>query len=163
MRNTHEDFRSSNGQDARMASTFRRARAQVLRLFFRAHAEIYERSDGRIGATLGMPMLLLTTTGRVSALPRTTPLVYFRDRGALVVVGSDGGARRDPHWVKNLAKDATATVRVGRERFAASTQVATGAERERLWALGRTVNPMWQRYQDHTERELPVVVISRRV
>ena len=143
-----------------MASTYRRARAQLLRLFFRAHAVVYEKSDGRIGGHLGMPVLLLTTTGRKSGLPRATPLVYFRDGNAWVVIGSDGGARRDPQWVKNLAKDATATVRVGRRRFAATTRIAVGAERDRLWKLGEGVNPMWDRYQQHTERELPVVVLE---
>ena len=143
-----------------MASPYRKLRARLLKGFFRAHAEIYERSDGRLGARLGMPTLLLTTTGRVSGLPRTTPLVYFRDGDSYVVVGSDGGARRDPQWVRNLAQDATARVRVGRTVVSVRAHVATGAERARLWERGKEVNPMWGRYQRTTERELPIVVLQ---
>jgi hypothetical protein len=40
--------------------------------------------------------------------------------------------------------------------------LATGAERERLWEIGKTINPMWSKYQTRTERALPVVVLTPR-
>jgi deazaflavin-dependent oxidoreductase (nitroreductase family) len=83
-----------------------------------------------------IPTLLLSVTGRKSGLTRTTALVYFEDGGNYVVVGSDGAARRDPQWWKNLRVNPQATVRVGRNKFAARASLATGAERERL---GRSV------------------------
>jgi deazaflavin-dependent oxidoreductase (nitroreductase family) len=43
-------------------------------------------------------MLLLSVTGRKSGRTYTTPLVYFEDGGRYVVIGSDGGAKRDPQW-----------------------------------------------------------------
>lgn len=117
-------------------------------------------SGGRIGANIGLPALLLTTTGRKSGLPRSTPLVYFRDGARYVVVASDGAARKNPQWHENLQKDARATIQVGRESRGVVATVASGAERERLWKLGRDVNPMWERYQTRTEREIPVVVLT---
>ena len=143
-----------------MASRLRHLRARALKAMFNAHTAIYEASDGRLGAKVGLPMLLLTVTGRKSGQPRTTPLVYFEHHGAYVVVGSDGGARRDPQWWKNLQVDPSAKVRIGRRVFAARARLAEGDERARLWELGKDVNPMWDRYQQTTERSLPVVVLD---
>ena len=111
-----------------MASRFRHLRARVLKAVFKAHAQLYEVSDGRIGKwigpmALGQSTLLLSVTGRKSGLTRTTPLVYFEDGGNYVVVGSDGAARRDPQWWKNLQENPRATVRVGRNKFSVRASV----------------------------------------
>ena len=143
-----------------MASRYRLLRARALKAFFQAHAELYERSDGRVGATLGMPMLLLSVTGRKSGASYTTPRVYFEDGNRYVVVGSDGAARRHPQWWKNLRVNPEGYLRVGRERFPVIAHLAEGEERARLWEMGKGVNPMWERYQTRTERQLPVVVLT---
>ena len=143
-----------------MASQYRHLRARALKAMFKAHAAIYERSGGRLGAWLGLPTLLLSVTGRNSGNTYSTPLVYFEDGGSYVVVGSDGAAKRDPQWWKNLQADPRCEVRVGRKKMAANATLAGGDERERLWAIGKTVNPMWSKYQVRTERELPVVVLT---
>ncbi len=121
---------------------------------------MYERSGGRIGAWLGLPTLLLTFTGRKSGKTYSTPLVYFQDGDRYVVVGSDGAARRDPQWWKNLKVNPAGSVRVGRNQLAITASLATGEERARLWEIGKGVNPLWAKYQTRTERELPVVVLT---
>ena len=148
-----------------MASGYRRLRARVLKAAFQAHAQLYEASDGRLGTWigppfLGQPALLLSVTGRKSGLTRTTPLVYFEDGGNYIVVGSDGAARRDPQWWKNLQENPRATVRIGRSKFPAIASLATGAERDRLWQIGIAKNPIWSRYQTQTERSLPIVILT---
>lgn len=143
-----------------MASRYRHLRARALKAMFKAHAEVYQRSGGRVGAWLGLPTLLLSVTGRKSGKTYSTPLVYFENGGSYVVVGSDGAAKRDPQWWKNLQVDPICEVRVGRKTFSAKASLATGAERERLWELGKDVNPMWSKYQIRTERELPVVMLT---
>jgi len=143
-----------------MASRYRRLRARALKAMFKSHAAIYELSGGRIGAWAGLPTLLLSVTGRKSGKTYSTPLVYFEDAGTYVVVGSDGAAKRDPQWWKNLQVDPHGAVRVGRNKLSVHAKLATGAERERLWEIGETVNPMWSKYQRRTERELPVVVLT---
>ena len=127
---------------------------------FKAHATVYELSGGRIGAWAGLPTLLLSVTGRKSGKTYSTPLVYFRDGDSYVVVGSDGAAKRDPQWWKNLQVDPAGSVRVGRKQFLIHASLAKGAERDRLWELGKSVNPMWAKYQTRTARELPVVVLT---
>ena len=148
-----------------MASRFRHLRARVLKAVFQAHSQLYEVSEGRIGAWigppfLGQPALLLSVTGRKSGRTRTTALVYFEDGGNYIVEGSDGAARRDPQWWRNLQKNPKATVRVGRNTFSARASLATGAERDRLWQIGIGINPTWAKYQTQTERILPVVVLT---
>ena len=147
-----------------MASRFRHLRARVLKAVFKAHAQLYEVSDGRIGKwvgpALGKPTLLLSVTGRKSGLIRTTPLVYFEDGSNYVVVGSDGAARRDPQWWKNLQENPQATVRVGRDKFSVRANLAEGAERARLWQIGISILPAWDEYQTQTERILSMVVLT---
>ncbi|MBT8452876.1 MAG: nitroreductase family deazaflavin-dependent oxidoreductase [Deltaproteobacteria bacterium] len=143
-----------------MASRYRRLRARALKAMFKAHAQVYERSGGRIGAWFGLPTLLLSVRGRKSGKTFSTPLVYFEDRDSYVVVGSDGAAKRDPQWWKNLQVNPRCEVRIGRRKLSAKASLASGADRERLWQIGKTVNPMWSRYQTRTERELPVVVLT---
>ena len=144
-----------------MASRYRHLRARALRAMFKAHATIYERSGGRIGTSVaGLATLLLSVTGRKSGQTRSTPLAYFRDGDNYVVVGSDGAAKRDPQWWKNLQVDPIGAVRTGRNKFKVKATLAAGAERERLWEIGTKFNPMWATYQTRTERELPVVVLT---
>ena len=143
-----------------MASRYRQLRARALKAMFRTHARIYERSDGRIGAWLGRPTLLLSVTGRKSGKTHSTPLVYFRDGEDYIVVGSDGAARRDPQWWKNLQVDPTGHIRVGREKYEVKASLARDADRERLWQMGKKANPMWAAYQKRTERVLPVVRLT---
>ena len=143
-----------------MASRYRRLRARALKAMFKAHAQVYERSGGRIGAWFGLPTLLLSVRGRKSGKTFSTPLVYFEDGDSYVVVGSDGAAKRDPQWWKNLQVNPRCEVRVGRRKLSAEASLASGADRARLWEVGKTVNPMWSRYQTRTKRELPVVVLT---
>lgn len=143
-----------------MASPLRKLRARALKAMFKTHAALYEWSDGRIGDSKKHPMLLLSVTGRKSGNTYTTPLVYFQDRGSYVVVGSDGAAKRDPQWWKNLRVDPNAELRVGRNKLKAKAALASGAERDRLWEIGKSVNPMWEQYQSRTKRVLPVVVLT---
>ena len=78
---------------------------------------IYRLTRGRaLGRVAGMPVLLLTTTGRCSGRPRTTPLTYFEDGADLVVIGSNGGEDRPPAWWLNLRDDPYATVTIGSTR-----------------------------------------------
>ncbi len=143
-----------------MASRYRKLRARALKAFFRAHATVYELSGGRLGAWFGLPTLLLTFTGRKSGKTYSTPLVYFKDAESYVVVGSDGAARRDPQWWKNLKVNPRGSIRVGRKQMNITARLARGDERERLWEAGKSVNPMWAKYQTRTERELPVVILT---
>ena len=57
----------------------------------------------RVGKRVaGMPVLLLTTKGRKTGRPRTSPMTYFEEDGAIVLVASYGGRPHNPDWFENL-------------------------------------------------------------
>lgn len=130
--------------------------------FGRIHRSVYLRTGGRVGSRLaGIPMLLLTTTGRKSGQLRTTPLTCMADGEDFVIVGSNNGGPKDPAWWLNLQQDPRARIQVGRNRFDVTAHRARGDERERLWPALKAFNPAYRRYEKKTHREIPVVVLKR--
>jgi len=117
----------------------------------RAHVWIYARTRGRVG---GRRVLLLTTTGRRSGLPRRTPVQYERVDGDPVLVAAAGGAPRPPAWFHNLQADPAVTVQIG-GRVARARAVV--AERPALWAELCERNPRLEAVQRKAGRELPLV------
>jgi F420H(2)-dependent quinone reductase len=124
---------------------------------------MYRASGGRIGGKLaGAPLLLLTTIGRKSGEPRTTPLIYLTDGEDQVVVASKAGVDHHPLWYTNLVANPDVEVEIGRERTPMRARTATAEEKARLWPKLVAIYPEYQAYQDRTEREIPVVILSPR-
>jgi deazaflavin-dependent oxidoreductase (nitroreductase family) len=125
------------------------------------HMRRYIETDGRDGHIWeGVPTLLLTTTGRRSGQPRTTPLIYGRAGAGYVVVASRGGAPLHPDWYQNLVAQPEVQVQVMAERFKARARTATAAEKPALWKTMTSIFPPYDEYQTRTTREIPVVVIE---
>ena len=127
------------------------------------HVKRYRETDGEEGYIWreGSTILLLTTTGRSSGEPRTTPLIFGFDGDNPVIVASKGGAPEHPGWYRNLAKNPEVEVQIKGDRFRARARDARGEERERLW---RMMNGIWRHYDEYqqkTDREIPVVVLER--
>ena len=128
-----------------------------------AHRAVYRATGGRVGGRVaGMPVLLLTTRGRTSGRPRTTPLTYFEDGGAVVLVGSYGGDDREPGWLRNLRADPAVEVRMGGRSRPMAARVATAEEKARLWPGIVATYGGYARYQARTERDIPLVVLTAR-
>lgn len=110
----------------------------------------------------GLPMVMLTTTGARSGLPRTVPLLAVPDGARLVVVASNFGQQGNPAWYANLRKYPAATVAVeGGPPRPVNTYEAEGAERERLWALDLEVYPGRASYATRASgRRIPVMVLE---
>lgn len=127
----------------------------------RLHTRLYRWSGGLVGHSAGhIKNLLLTTIGRKSGAERTVPLAYMRDGESYVVVASNGGSDRHPVWWLNLQKTPRATVQVGREVVRVTARRATAEEWARLWPELKAWNPFYARYEQITEREIPVVILS---
>jgi deazaflavin-dependent oxidoreductase (nitroreductase family) len=132
-------------------------------LFGEEHVRVYRETAGERGYHWrGATILLLTTRGRTSGQSRTNPLIYRADGDRWVLVASKGGAPANPSWFENLMADAEAAIQVRAETVPVRPTVAEGEERARLWALMTEVWPAYDDYQARTEREIPVVVLSRR-
>jgi deazaflavin-dependent oxidoreductase (nitroreductase family) len=132
-------------------------------LFGQEHVDAYRESGGERGYHWrGTTILLLTTDGRSSGEPRTTPLIHRTDGDRWVVVASKGGAPTHPGWFENLQANPEATIEVQAEEIPVRASVAEGEERSRLWKLMTEVWPAYDDYQTKTDRQIPVVVLSRR-
>ena len=128
------------------------------------HQLLYERSDGRIGhGMIGVPTLLLRTTGRRSGAQRCNALVYAMDGADYVVVASNGGAVSSPGWLFNLRAKPTVEIQVARGRIPATARVLEpgDADYDRLWRLVNDNNHgRYDGYQTRTARPIPLVVLS---
>lgn len=134
-----------------------------------SHAFLYDRSGGLIGhRLLGVPTVLLRTTGRKSGLERTSALVYAvddRNPETLLVVASNGGADRPPAWLLNITANGDVHVQLRRKNYAATaTAIYPGeSDYDRLMTLCDDNNRgRYSRYRSMTERPIPVVALTPR-
>jgi len=128
----------------------------------REQVEVYERTDGAEGYTLrdtGLPVIIVTNTGNKSGVVRKTPLMRVKDGDAYVLVGSMGGAPKNPVWVYNLREDAEVEIRDRSEvQQMRVREVSDETERARLWTLSVAAFPPYADYQKRTDRKIPVFV-----
>jgi deazaflavin-dependent oxidoreductase (nitroreductase family) len=109
----------------------------------------------------GAPLLLITTQGRNSGEWRRTCLIGTSDGDDVVVVASMGGAPKHPAWYLNLEANPRVWVQQGTDAFWTTAHTATDAEKPRLWDLMVGLYPDYADYQVKTDRQIPVVVLSR--
>ena len=128
----------------------------------REHVERYEGSGGTEGTTLletGLPCVIVTHTGNKTGAIRKTPLMRVKDGDSYVLVGSQGGAPKNPVWVYNLRANAEVEIRDATEVFAMRVrEVQDAAERERVWALCVEAFPPYEEYRNKTSRTIPVFI-----
>jgi deazaflavin-dependent oxidoreductase (nitroreductase family) len=131
-------------------------------LFGQEHVRRYLQTDGAEGHDWqGTTVLILTTTGRRTGEPRSTPLIYGQHGKDYVVVASKGGAEAHPAWYLNLSENPEVTVQVRGDRFTAQARTAAADEKPALWRLMTDRWPAYDEYQRKTGREIPVVVLER--
>jgi deazaflavin-dependent oxidoreductase (nitroreductase family) len=119
------------------------------------------RADG--GISMGnRPLVLLTTVGRTTGRPRTTPMMYVRDGDRIFVVASNAGAPADPQWYRNLLVDPSVTVELPGEEFEAGATPLAGADYDRTWAMIKERHPFFAEHDERAGRRIPVVELIRR-
>jgi len=117
----------------------------------------FRATGGKLSGRLATSsLLLLTTIGARTGLPRVTPLGYVRDGERYAVIAANAGAHTHPDWYHNLLAHPRVVVEVGSERFDATARTAERDERERLVAL----IPYFAAQQVKTQRMIPVVVLE---
>lgn len=130
-------------------------------LFGDEHVQRYLETDGAEGHDWqGTSVLVLTTTGRRTGLPRDNALIYGRDGDSYLVVASKGGADRAPYWYTNLVENPDVLVQVKGEKFHARARTADAAEKARLWPVMTAEWPSYDDYQTKTDRDIAVVILD---
>jgi F420H(2)-dependent quinone reductase len=132
----------------------------------RKHVELYEGSGGTEGTTLrdtGMPCIIVTHQGNRTGSVRKIPLMRVKVGKAYVLVGSMGGAPKNPVWVYNLRAHPDVEIRDATEVMPMRVrEVPEGPERERLWEASVAAFPPYAEYQAKTARRIPVFVAEPR-
>jgi deazaflavin-dependent oxidoreductase (nitroreductase family) len=120
---------------------------------------------GRRMRVQGRPLLLLTTTGAKTGRRREATLGWFPDeeRGSAprLIVASNAGAATHPSWYVNLARwPDGAAIEVDGRQFAVNAESLDGAERDRAWTRIVALAPGYGKYEQQTDREIPVVRLT---
>jgi deazaflavin-dependent oxidoreductase (nitroreductase family) len=137
---------------------------RALRAANAAVVGLYRRSGGRIGGKArGTDVLLLTVAGRKTGQPRTVAVSYFQHDGEYLIVGSAGGSKQDPQWIRNLAAVGEGRIQIRDQVQEVSARIADGAERDRLWReVVLAKFPFFAKYEEKAGRTIPVAVLTPR-
>lgn len=125
----------------------------------RLHARIYKLVGGRGHGN----MVVLSTLGSRSGLERSSTVASFPDgERTWLVVASMGGEARHPSWYVNLAKNPNRVfLQVRGTRFRVRPASLHGADRAAAWKRITGEAPNFAEYQTNTDREIPVVRLTR--
>jgi len=127
----------------------------------REQAEKIIASGGTEGTELGgRPVILLTTVGSKSGKLRKTPLMRVEHEGEYAVVASLGGAPRHPAWYFNITKNPRVELQDGTVVKEYDAREVTGAEKAVWWERAVAAYPGYAEYQQKTDRQIPVFVLT---
>lgn len=138
----------------------------LARVMHRLDKMVVRLSRGRTSATallVGLPLVMLTTTGAKSGQPRTIPITPAPDGDRLILIASNWGQKHHPAWYLNLKAypEVTVTYR-GRTQIYIAREL-TGAERDTAWHKAVSRYAGYEAYRGRTGgRELPVVELVMR-
>jgi deazaflavin-dependent oxidoreductase (nitroreductase family) len=132
-------------------------------LFGDEHVRKYEETGGAVGHDWnGTTCLVLRAKGRKTGAPRKVPLIYGRDGDDYVVVASKGGAPDNPGWYENLLAHPDIEIQVLDQIIPVTARTGTPEDKARVWPIMVEKWPDYDRYQERTPRDIPVVILSPR-
>ena len=134
---------------------------QVLTAFNDDVVAEFRANGGRVGGPFAdSRVLLLTMTGAKSGGQRTTPLEYVTIDDRVLVLGTYGGAPKDPAWVANLRAHPRARVEMGSDAHDVTTHELLDGERAAMFAKVVESLPRAGTYP-RTARPIPIFELRR--
>jgi deazaflavin-dependent oxidoreductase (nitroreductase family) len=123
---------------------------------------MYRTLDGRLSSgSKDVHVLLITTPGRRTGLPRSTCVRYLDHDGGYVVWGTASGAPHDPDWFRNLRAADVAEVQIMRERLQVRPRELLDDERAAVWIdMILAQAPGVEKYARRARRTIPVAVLE---
>lgn len=142
------------------------ATVTIIKWMSKANVAMYRATDGMLGSKWrvgsafprGLPICLLTTTGRKSGEERISPLLFLEEDDNVILVASQGGLPKNPMWYLNVKADPVVTVQIKARVRSMKARVATDEERAKLWPKLVAMYADFDNYQAWTDRVIPVVV-----
>jgi deazaflavin-dependent oxidoreductase (nitroreductase family) len=127
----------------------------------RENAELYMSSGGTEGTDMkGKPVILLTTIGAKTGKIRKTPLMRVEHNGEYAIVASLGGAPKHPVWYHNVKKHPRVELQDGTTTADYEAREVFGDEKALWWERAVEVWPDYADYQQKTDRQIPVFVLT---
>ena len=137
---------------------------KLFQYFGKRQIRTYRRGgEQRVSSKMGFPVVLLTTRGAKTGQMRTSPIGGFPDgENSWLVAATLAGAARHPAWFLNMAKHPDDIwLEVGTERFKVRGESLEGPERADALARIADVSARYGSYQEKTDREIPIVRLTR--
>jgi deazaflavin-dependent oxidoreductase (nitroreductase family) len=127
----------------------------------RTHLAVHRLTRGRFGDQWdGRDVAFITTMGRRTGRPHTTPLACIHHRDGLAVVASNGGSERPPDWWLNLQRQPLAEIELAGTKRTVFARLADDEEQDPLADSFEQAYPRFARYRRRSRRLIPVVVLS---
>ena len=118
-------------------------------------------SGGIEGTELqGKPVILLTTIGAKTGKIRKTPLMRVEHDGEYAVVASLGGAPKHPVWYHNVKAHPRVELQDGPVTKDYEAREVFGDEKAPWWERAVEAWPDYANYQEKTDRQIPVFVLT---
>jgi deazaflavin-dependent oxidoreductase (nitroreductase family) len=153
------DVSLGRGRKAASVSTLKR---RLTRIGNRIGVWMYRTLDGRLSSgSKDVHVLLITTPGRRTGIPRSACVRYLDIAEGFVVWGTGSGSPRDPDWFRNLRKAKVADVQLRARRLQARPRELVGGERDATWndvVLAQA--PEVAKYARRAGRTIPVAVLE---
>ncbi|WP_404314678.1 nitroreductase family deazaflavin-dependent oxidoreductase [Prescottella equi] len=138
----------------------------IIKWMSKTNVKLYRATGGRLGGKWrvgsafpwGIPVCLLTTTGRKSGQPRVSPLLFLEDGDRVILVASQGGLPKNPVWYLNIRANPEVTIQIKSRIRTMRARVATDEERAELWPRLVDMYADFDNYQSWTDRQIPVVI-----
>ena len=127
----------------------------------RTHLAVHRLTRGRLGRQWdGHDVAFITTRGRRTGRPHTTPLACIQHPDGVAVVASNGGSDRPPDWWLNLQRHPLAEIELAGTKRTVFARIADDREQLPLADSFSQAYPRFERYRRRTRRFMPVVVLS---
>ena len=133
-----------------------------LRMGNRIGVWMYRRLDGRFSSgSKNVHVLMITTPGRRTGIPRSTCVRYLETPEGLVVWGTGSGSRRDPDWIQNLRRAPTSRIQVRDRELEVRPRELLGEARDAMWRDTILAEaPEVAKYERKAGRTIPVAVLE---
>jgi deazaflavin-dependent oxidoreductase (nitroreductase family) len=115
------------------------------------------RAGGPVEGMSRERLLLLTTVGRRTGTRRTTPMMFQRYQGRLLVMASNAGAAKAPDWYLNLVAHPRVIVETTVATYNAIARTLTGEDRAAAWDDLVGAYPFFADHQMTAGRVIPLV------
>jgi deazaflavin-dependent oxidoreductase (nitroreductase family) len=138
------------------------AERRLTRMGNRIGVWMYRTLDGRLSSgSRRVTVLMLTTPGRRTGIPRSTCVRYLERPEGLLVWGTGSGSREDPDWFRNLRAAGETDVQIRTRHLRARVHELLGEERDRVWRdVVLREAPEVEKYARRVERVIPVAVLE---